>query len=913
MDISDFDITAQEEDGVIAGGEVIADAEDDAEVLEDEKPKYNVPGGEDMDNLPGMFRNWYLDYASYVILERAVPHIEDGLKPVQRRILHTMHTLDDGRFNKVANIVGSTMAYHPHGDASIGAALVQLGQKHLLIDTQGNWGNIITGDEASAPRYIEARLSPFALETLFSPKVTEWTKSYDGRKDEPVTLPSKFPLLLAQGVEGIAVGLSSKILPHNFNEILEAAIAVLHNRPFTLYPDFQTGGLMDASRYNDGRRGGNVRIRAKIEKIDNKTLSITEIPYGKTTATVIASILSAMEKGKIKIRKVDDITSGEANILVHLQPGTSSDKAIDALYAFTDCEISISPNCCVILDRKPAFMSVSELLRRSVAYTMDLLRRELEIRFAEKREEQYYMSLERIFISERMYKDEPVELAREMEKVVAHLHGRFEPWKPHLYRALTDEDMIRLWEIRMKRILSFNVAKADEKIAEINAELEEIEYNLNHLVEYAEKWYVHLRDTYGHEYPRRTVVRSFENIEASKVAEANKKLYYDKAGGFIGTALKDAEFKCLCSDIDDILIINSDGTYKIVRTPEKLFVGKKVKYVAKFNKNDRRTVYNVVYRNGKPGETDDKGKPAGWVYKKRFFITGLTRDKEYDVTQGLPGSMLLYLTANPNGEAEMARAILKPEKDALPFRMETRGRKRNPLTDIDINFAELDIKGKESLGNLVTKHEVKEVVFDHALGSTLGGREVWFDYDVMRINYDGRGSSLGIFQGSDKVLVVLKSGEYYTTTFSDDQHFEEPIERIERFDEHKVWTLAMHDPESGFAYLKRFRFEVSARKQRFVGTSEKAKMLLLTDSPLPILHVEFGAHDRHRLAIEIDADEFIGVKGFKAKGKRISIFKVKKVEQISEREPAEIAGTPEINPEVADVAPNSLFADEDIN
>lgn len=909
MDIHDFNITPQPTDS------------DYSTELNTGK-NYTIPGGNDNENLPGMFRNWYLDYASYVILERAVPHIEDGLKPVQRRILHTMQTLDDGRFNKVANIVGSTMAYHPHGDASIGAALVQLGQKNLLIDTQGNWGNIITGDEASAPRYIEARLSPFALETLFSPKITEWTKSYDGRKDEPVTLPVKFPLLLAQGVEGIAVGLSSKILPHNFNEIINAAIDALHQREFTLLPDFQTGGQMDASRYNDGRRGGNIRVRAKIEKIDNKTLSITEIPFGKTTATVISSILSAMEKGKIKIRKVDDITSGEAMILVHLQPGTSSDKAIDALYAFTDCEISISPNCCVILDSKPAFMGVSDLLRHSVDNTLQLLQRELQIKLSEKKEEQYFLSLEKIFITERMYKDEQIELAREMEKVTSHLHTRFQPWKPLLYRTLTDDDMLRLWEIRMKRILSFNSRRAEEKIAEITAEINEIEYNLAHIREYTEKWYIHLRDTYGAAFPRRTSIRNFENIEASKVAEANKRLYYDKAGGFLGTALKDAEFKCLCSDIDDILIVNSDGTYKIVRTPEKLFVGKKVEHVAKFNKNDKRTVYNVVYRNGRLGDTDEKGKPAGWVFKKRFFITGLTRDKEYSITQGLPGSTMLYFTANPNGEAEMARAIIKPSKDTLDFRTEKRGRKKNADTDIYINFAELAIKNKESLGNLVTKEDVAKVVFDHTLGSTLGGREVWFDFDVMRINYDGRGQSLGIFQGSDKVLVILKNGEYYTTTFSDDQHFDEPIDRIERFDKHKIWTLALFDPEAGYAYLKRFNLEPSSRKQRFAGINEKAKIYLLTDTVAPLLEVEFGAHDRHRLPLEIDAEEFIGVKSFKAKGKRISTFKVRDVKEIGAKEPATPEETPSSPPESTAPQPesttsqpftDSLFADEDLD
>ncbi len=862
---------------------------------------YVVPGSADTESLSGMYRIWYLDYASYVILERAVPHIEDGLKPVQRRILHSMQTLDDGRFNKVANIVGNTMQYHPHGDASIGDAIVQLGQKELLIDTQGNWGNILTGDSAAAPRYIEARLSPFALETLYSPKITEWTKSYDGRKDEPVTLPAKFPLVLAQGVEGIAVGLSSKILPHNFNEILDGAIACLKGEPFTLLPDFQTGGFIDASRYNDGARGGAVKVRAKIEKIDNKTLAITELPYSKTTPTLISSILSAMEKGKLKIRKVEDHTAAEAKVLVHLMPGTSSDKAIDALYAFTDCEVSISPNCCVIMDKKPCFMSVSELLRYSVNHTKELLYKELQIKLAEKREEKCFSSLEKIFITERMYKNEEVEASTDMERVVALLHELFTPWKPLFYREITDDDMLRLWEIRMKRILKFNVTKAEEKIAALDEEIAKIEYDMAHIVEYTIAWYKHLKDTYGYMYPRRTVVRSFENIEATKVAEANKRLYYDKVGGFIGTALKDAEFKCLCSDIDDILIINKDGTYKIVKTPDKLFVGKKVIHVAQFKKGDKRTIYNVVYRNGK----------GGFTYKKRFFITGLAREKEYNITKGLPGSVILYLSANPNGEAEVVRVNLKQQKDVLPvFKTDRRTRLKN--TELTVNFAELDIKGKDSLGNLVTKHEIDDVKFAYGLGSTLGGREVWFDHDVLRINYDGRGESLGIFQGNDLVLVVLKTGEYYTTTYSDDNHFDDAIAIIEKFDPAKIWTLALYDPELGYAYLKRFSFEASAKKQRFVGSNEKAKELLLTSTALPIIKVEFGGHDHNREPIEVDAEEFIGVKSFKAKGKRLSVYKVKEVTVVGSKAVVEESAEGEseesqvVDAEVIDEITNSL-------
>lgn len=832
---------------------------------------YVVPGIAGDGSLSGMYRNWFLDYASYVILDRAVPHIEDGLKPVQRRILHSMQTLDDGRFNKVANIVGNTMQYHPHGDASIGDAIVQLGQKELLIDTQGNWGNILTGDSAAAPRYIEARLSPFALETLYSPKVTEWTRSYDGRKDEPVTLPAKFPIVLAQGVEGIAVGLSSKILPHNFNEILDACIACLRGKPFTLLPDFQTGGLVDASRYNDGARGGSVRVRAKIEKIDNKTLAITELPYSKTTATLIQSIISAMDKGKIKIRKVDDNTAATAMILVHLQPGTSSDKAIDALYAFTDCEVKIWPNCCVIKDQRPQFINVSQLVAHSVEQTRNILYRELEIKLDEKREERYNASLEKIFISERMYKNPQVEEAGDMEKVVVLLHELFTPWKESLEREITDGDLERLWEvIRMKRVLKFNVEKAEEKIAQLTADIEETTFNMEHIDDFTENWYRHLKDSYGNLYPRRTELRSFENIEATKVAEANKRLYYDKTGGFLGTALKEGEFKCNCSDIDDILFVNKDGTYKIVRTPEKLFVGKKVIYVAPFKKGDDRTTYNVIYTNGKGGIT----------YKKRFHITGLARDKEYNITKGLPGSVMHYFSANPNGEAEIVTVIIKDPKDDLKL-FKRNSKSDESLIMKEVNFAELAIKGKDTLGNLVTKYKVKEVKFSESLGSTLSGREVWFDHDVLRINYDGRGESLGVFEGNDKVLVITKNGEFYTTSYSDDNHFNPGILSIQKFNPEKVFTAAFFDKASQYTYLKRFCFEPATKPQPFVNINDDSKLYLLTDAISPLLGVEFGGHDRNKAPIEIAAAEFIGVKSYKAKGKRLSNFKVRSVALLS--------------------------------
>lgn len=855
---------------------------DDSQNINNLQPAEFLQPTEKKTVLAGMFRNWYLEYASYVILERAVPHIEDGLKPVQRRILHSMSTLDDGRFNKVANIVGNTMQYHPHGDASIGDALVQLGQKELLIDTQGNWGNILTGDSAAAPRYIEARLSEFAIETAFSPKITEWTLSYDGRKREPVTLPMKFPLLLAQGVEGIAVGLSSKILPHNFNEIIDAAVDCLHDRPFRLLPDFQTGGLLDVSRYNDGGRGGSVKVRAKIEKVDNKTLAITELPYGKTTSTLITSILGAMDKGKIKIRKVDDNTAATAEILVHLIPGTSSDKAIDALYAFTDCEVSISPNCCVIRDRRPEFLTVTELLRYSVDHTREMLRQELDIKLGENREQQLFASLEKIFIEKRMYKDPKVEEAPDMESAIRRLDLLFEPYKKTFFREITDDDLISLWEIKMGRILRFNSLKADEKIARLDEEIARIEYDLGHMTEFTEKWYLHLKEKYGDKFPRHTVIRSFDSIEATKVAEANRRMYYDAEGGFIGTGLKDKEFRFTCSDIDDILVIYRDGTYKIVRVQDKLYIGKKVIHLGVFKKGDKRTIYNVIYRNGKRGN----------AYMKRFYITGLTRDKIYDITKGIEGSRIEWLTCNPNGEAETVRVTLKDEVN------ETGRRPRNQ--ELYVNFSELAVKGKESLGNLVTKYQIKSISLERRGSSTLGGREVWFDRDVLRLNYDGRGESLGIFQGDDKVLVITRNGEYFTSTYSDTNHYDDNILRIEKFDPHKVWTLALNDASLGYPYLKRFQFEATARPQRFVGSEPESTVILLTDTPFARLEVIFGGADAVRPSLEIETEDFIAVKSVKAKGKRISTYKIDRIRELEPTRFPEPESEPE--PVIEDIA-----------
>ena len=810
--------------------------------------------------LTGMYQNWFLDYASYVILERAVPHINDGFKPVQRRILHSMKRLDDGRYNKVANIVGHTMQFHPHGDASIGDALVQLGQKDLLIDCQGNWGNILTGDGAAAPRYIEARLSKFALDVVFNAKTTEWQSSYDGRNKEPITLPVKFPLLLAQGVEGIAVGLSSKILPHNFNELCDAAIAYLRKLEFQLYPDFQTGGSIDVSRYNDGERGGAVKVRAKINKIDNKTLAITEIPFGKTVPSVCDSIVKASEKGKIKIRKVEDLTSEKVEILVHLAPGVSSDKTLDALYAFTDCEVSISPNCCVIDEKKPHFLTVSDVLRKSADNTLSLLRKELEIRRGELLESLHFSSLEKIFIEERIYKDKKFEQAENMDAACEHIDERLTPFYPQFLRAVTKEDILRLMEIKMARILKFNKDKADENIARIKEEIEEIDFKLAHIVNYTIDWFEMLKNKYGENYPRRTEIRNFDTIEAAKVVEANEKLYINREEGFIGTSLKKDEFVANCSDMDDIILFYKDGKYKVVKVSDKMFVGKNVLYVDVFKKNDKRTIYNVVYRDGK----------AGFYYIKRFNITSITRDREYDITQGNPGSRIVYFTANPNGEAEIIKVTLKPNP-------------RIKKISFEKDFSEIGIKGRQSMGNILSKNDVHKIVLKQRGGSTLGGRKVWFDPDVLRLNYDERGQYLGEFHSDELILVVMENGEFYTTNFDLNNHYEPGIRIIEKYDANKVWSAALFDADQqGYPYLKRFTFEASARKLNFLGENKQNQLILITDVVYPRIQVTFGGSDAFREALEIDVEDFIGVKSYKAKGKRITTFAV---EQISELEP----------------------------
>ena len=848
------------------------------EDLTQEHARYKVPDKNDAHityHLSGMYQNWFLDYASYVILERAVPHINDGLKPVQRRILHSMRRLDDGRYNKVANIVGHTMQFHPHGDASIGDALVQLGQKELLIDCQGNWGNILTGDSAAAPRYIEARLSKFALDTVFNPKTTQWQLSYDGRNREPVTLPVKFPLLLAQGVEGIAVGLSSKILPHNFNELIDASIAYLRGEPFTLYPDFQTGGYIDVSRYNDGERGGSVKIRAKVGKIDNKTLVISEIPYGKTTSAVIDSILKANEKGKIKIKKVDDNTAKNVEILVHLAPGVSSDKTIDALYAFTDCEISLSPNCCVIKDDKPHFLTVSDVLRHSTDRTLDLLRQELLIQKQEQEEALFYASLEKIFIEERIYKDAEFENAKDMDEAVAHIDSRLEPFKPSFIREVTRDDILRLMEIKMGRILKFNSDKSNEFIAQTKREIERINHHLEFIVDYTVDWFTGLKEKYGKNYPRLTEIRNFDTIEATKVVEANEKLYINRQEGFIGYGLKKDEYVCNCSDIDDVIIFYRNGTYKIVRIAEKMFVGKDILYVNVFKRNDVRTIYNVIYRDGK----------VGYNYIKRFAVTGITRDKEYDLTKGTEGSRILYFSANPNGEAETVKVILKPKA-------------RQKLLVFEKNFSDIAIKGRGSQGNILTKADIHKISLKQRGSSTLGGLQVWFDRDILRLNYDGRGEELGEFHSDDQILVVLNNGDFYTTNFDLSNHYEQNILVIEKYQPGKTWTAIVYDADQKYYYLKRFLMEASARKQSFLGENPKNRLMLLTDEAYPRVEVVFGGHDSFREALVIDVDEFTVVRGFKAKGRRVSSYEIASFNELEPNRLPE-AASPESESEVS--------------
>ena len=808
--------------------------------------------------LSGMYRDWFLDYASYVILERAVPYINDGLKPVQRRILHAMREMDDGRYNKVANIIGQTMQYHPHGDASIGDAAVQLGQKDLLIDTQGNWGNILTGDGAAAPRYIEARLSKFALEVLFNPKTTEWKLSYDGRKREPVTLPVKFPLLLAQGVDGIAVGLASKLFPHNFIELIDASISYLKKEDFELLPDFPTGGSADFSKYNDGLRGGTVKVRAKIEKQDNKTLVITEIPYGKTTTTLIESIIKANDKGKIKVKRIDDNTAENVEILVHLASGVSSDKTIDALYAFTDCEVSLSPNSCIIENDKPLFIGVSDILKRSADSTLDLLRLELEIKKGELEEQWHFLSLEKIFIEERIYKDKKFEDSENMDMAIDHINKRLEPWKPQLKREVSRDDILKLMEIRMARILKFNKDKANDQLRAIEDEIAEVVHHIKHIIPFTIKWFEHLKEKYSKGRERRTEIRSFENIVATKVVVNNEKLYIDRKEGFIGTSLRKDEYVCDCSDIDDIIVFHRDGTYFISKVSDKAFIGKNPLYVAVFKKNDDRTIYNVVYKDGE----------SGIAYMKRFYVTGVTRDKEYNLTKDSKGSRIMYFSANPNGEAETLRVVLKPKP-------------RIKKLVFEADLGELAIKGRQSMGNILTKYEIHKISLKEKGVSTLGGRKIWFDPDVLRLNADARGNYLGEFSGEDQILVIYKNGELQLYNYDLSNHFSDNILLIEKFDKRKVLSVVYFDAEQQFYYVKRFEIDEPEGKQiRFIGDHPDNKLVSITWVHYPRLEITFGGKNAERENEIVEVAEFIGVKSWKAKGKRLTNYEVQNITEI---------------------------------
>ncbi|MFW5753222.1 MAG: DNA gyrase/topoisomerase IV subunit A [Marinilabiliaceae bacterium] len=832
--------------------------------------------------LQGMYRSWFLDYASYVILERAVPHIHDGLKPVQRRILHTMRQMEDGRYNKVANIIGYTMQYHPHGDASIGDALVQMGQKGLLIDPQGNWGNVFTGDSAAAPRYIEARLTRFALDVVFNPKITEWKTSYDGRNQEPVTLPVKFPLLLAQGVEGIAVGLASKILPHNIAELIDASISHLKDQPFELYPDFHTGGMIDVSRYNDGLRGGAVRIRAKISKADNRTLVISDIPFGKNTTSLIESILKANEKGKIKIKRIDDNTAEKVEINIHLPANTSPDKTIDALYAFTDCEISISPNACVIRNERPEFLTVSEILKSNTDHTVFLLRRELEIRKGELEEAWHLSSLEKIFIENKIY--QRIEDCETYEAIIKTIDHGLEPFKKLLKREVTRNDIIKLTEIRIKRISKFDSKKADEYIASIEEELEQVEYHLNNIVQYAIDYFKKLKKKYASRYPRMTEIRNFENIEASKVVVKNEKLYINRQDGFVGTALKKDEFVCNCSDIDDIIIFYKDGRYLVTRVQEKAFVGHNIIHISVFKRNDTRTIYNAVYRDGKRGNT----------YAKRFAVTGITRDKEYDLTRGTAGSEVLYFSANPNGEAETLRVTLKP-----------RARLRNQIFEFDMG--QQAIKGRSAKGNILTKYDIHKIVLKKKGESTLGGRKIWFEPEILRLNVEGRGKYLGEFHPGDQILVMTKDGSFFQTNYDLANHYEDNILYIEKFNPEVVWSAVYFDADQNYYYLKRFQAEPVSKPQRFIGDNPSNRLIRLTHVDYPRLEIKFGGEDKDREKMIVEAAEFINIKGFRAKGKRLTSYQVSKVLEL---EPA-VPERQEEEESTTDEAPDHHEKDQD--
>ena len=808
--------------------------------------------------LSRMFKEWFLDYSSYVILYRAVPHIVDGMKPVQRRVLHAMWRIDDGRYTKVANIVGQAMQFHPHGDQSILGALVQLGQKNYLIDCQGNWGNILTGDSNAAPRYIEARLTKFAKEVVFNPKTTNWMTSYDGRNQEPVELPIKFPLLLAQGAEGIAVGLASKILPHNFNELIDASIAHLQGKDFELYPDFPTGGSADCSKYMKGQRGGVVKVRAKIEKIDKNTLSINEVPYGKTTHVLIDSILKAKDKGKIKIKKIDDLTTDKVNIMIHLPNDVSPDKTIDALYAFTDCEVSISPNTCVIVDHKPQFLSVDDVLRYSTDHTRDLLGQELKIRLDELENDWHYSSLEKIFFENRVYKILENDSAKTWEEQLLSVYVEMCKYQKLLHREINMEDIHKLVEKPVRKISKFDVKAVEEKLKGIEAEIEEVINHLEHLTEFTINYFKNLKKKYGKDYPRLTELTGFESIAATKVVSNNAKLYANKEEGFVGIALKkedNAEFICDCSDLSEIIVIHKDGKYVVTKVSEKAFFGKDILYVGLFDRNDQRTIYNVIYREGK----------TSLSYAKRFAVTSVTRDKEYDITQGTPGSQILWFTVNHNGEAETVKIYFR-QRPKLKKLIE------------EYDFSELLIKGRAARGNLVSKNPINKIQLKSKGVSTIGGKDIWFDEDIQRLNEDGRGLHLGQFNTGDHILAIFKDGTYYTTTFDLSNRYQGELLKIEKLDVNKTYTALYYDKSVSSFYVKRFSFDVSDNTPvSFISEAKGSYLVALSDDKHPQFEITFGGKHEHREAELVNAEEFIAKKSYQAKGKRVSAMDVKSV------------------------------------
>ncbi|MCQ2608452.1 MAG: DNA gyrase/topoisomerase IV subunit A [Bacteroidales bacterium] len=823
---------------------------DDLQTQEEAK---NESVAENTQYINDYFYNWYLDYASYVNIDRAIPYIEDGLKPVQRRVLYTMKKMDDGRFNKVASIVGETMKLHPHGDSSIYEALVGIGQKDLLVTTQGNWGNIFTGDDAAAGRYIEARLSKFALEILFNAKTTQFTKSYDGRNDEPVTLPAKFPLLLAQGADGIGVSMACNILPHNFNELIDASIAYLRNEPFELYPDFPTGGLIDVSKYNDGLKGGRIRVRARINKIDNKTLVINEIPYGKTTTSIIKSILEANDAGKIKIKHVDDDTAASAEIVITLPANVSADETIDALYVFTECGISIAPNSNVIDNKKPLFIGVSEILRRNTDQTVFLLTKELEITLAELKESWIKTSLEKIFIEHEVY--EKIKPCKTEEDILTTIDKGLKPYVKDFWREVTREDCVTLSNIPIKKISKYNTYKAEEYLKSLEERMDEVQNDLAHIIDYTIRYFQHIKEKYGAGRERKSEIRNFEKIEVTQVVNANTKLYANYEDGFVGTSLKKETFVCDCSDLDDIIVFMQNGKFKVSKVSDKAFFGKDIIHIGVFRKNDERTVYNVAYRDGETNVT----------YIKRFPVTGVSRDKEYDLTLGTDKTKILYFSANPNGEAEIIKVRLRSDL-----------RLRKPVFEVD--FSTISIKGKSSKGNILTKHPATKIEKIEEGVSTLGGRKIYFNKDTKRLNDAGYGDFLGEFKGSDKILVITEDGKFALTTFDLSNHFEYGIKRIEKYNEKKIWTAIVYDAEQDLSYIKRFKIEETSKYVSFLPESEGSRLIEINDDRFPQLCLSFGGKHANREMEYIDVDEFIGVKGYKAKGKRISPYTIDMME-----------------------------------